>query len=374
MGPQWIEKLEVKGYKTFANAAVDLQSCNILIGGNGAGKSNFLSLLKMLRALARGELQVFVEKAGRANDVLRKSTPATRALEVALDFHTAAGTSRYGLLAEQTEDDRLLIRSETIEPFDLNGQSRGAEGQNNPVPVRESVLSEAAHLPGERRLFPPMQLLTGLRAFHFVETAVTAPAAYEGDFGDNRELREDGSNLAAYLFYLQNYQPTAYRRIVGTIRQALADFADFVLQPTAQNPPRIRLRWRIKGTDGDVGAHLLSDGTLRFILLTTLLSQPTDHLPKIIAIDEPELGLHPAALNLVVSLIRVASHHCQIIVATQSAALVDCFEPEEVIVVHRQQGASTLERLSSEPLAEWLAEYTLGELWEKNVFGGGPFG
>jgi len=210
--------------------------------------------------------------------------------------------------------------------------------------------------------------------FHFAETAVAAPAAHECEFSDNHELREDGGNLAAYLFYLLNYQHTAYRRIVGTIRQALSGFGDFVLQPSAQNPPRIRLRWRMKGMEGDYGAHLLSDGTLRFILLTTLLSQPPDRLPKIIAIDEPELGLHPAALNLVVSLIRVASHHCQVIVATQSAAVVDHFEPEEVIVVHRQNGASMLERLSSEALADWLAEYSLGELWEKNVFGGGPFG
>ena len=374
MRPQWLEKLQVRGFKTFANAAVNLKSCNVLVGGNGAGKSNLLSLLRLLRALARGELQLFVEKAGRANDVLRRAIPPTRILEVALDLHTTTGKNSYRLSAERTEDDRLLIRSEEIEPFDVNGQSLGAQGHNNPV--RESLFSLAApaHLPGERVLFPPMQLLTELRVFHFAETAVTAPAAYECDLGDNRGLREDGGNLAAYLFYLQNYQQTAYRRIVGTIRQVLADFGEFVLQPTAQNPPRIRLRWRMKGTEGDFGAHLLSDGTLRFILLTTLLSQPPDHLPKIIAIDEPELGLHPAALNLVVSLLRVASRHCQVIVATQSAALVDYFEPDEVVVVHRHDGASTVERLSQERLQEWLKEYTLGQVWEKNVFGGGPFG
>ncbi len=195
----------------------------------------------------------------------------------------------------------------------------------------------------------------------------------ECKFDDNSELREDGGNLAALLFYLQNYQHNSYRRIVATIRQALAGFGEFVLQPTSQNPRGIRLRWRIKGMDGDFGAHQLSDGTLRFMLLTTLLSQPLHLLPKIIAIDEPELGLHPAALNLVGSLIRVASHHCQVIVATQSAALVDCFEPEEVIIVHRQNGTSTLERLSSAALQEWLNEYSLGQLWEKNVVGGGPY-
>jgi predicted ATPase len=367
-----IENLHVMGFKTFADATIDLKNCNVLIGGYGAGKSNLLSLLKLLRALARGELQAFVETAGRANDILRRAIPPTRTLKIDLDLRTTTGKSSYRLLAERTEDDRLLIRSEEIEPFDLNGQSLGAEGHTNPV--RESVLSEAAHLPGERKLFPPVQLLTRLRVFHFAETAIAAPAAYECDFTDNRELREDGGNLAAYLSYLQNYQHTAYRRIVATIRQALSGFGDFVLQPSAPNPPRIRLRWRMKGMEGDFGAHQLSDGTLRFMLLTTLLGQPPDQLPKIIAIDEPELGLHPAALNLIVSLIRVASHHCQVVVATQSAALVDYFEPEDVIVVHRQEGASTLESLSQDRLQEWLKEYTLGQLWEKNVVGGGPFG
>jgi predicted ATPase len=372
MWPERIEKLQVRGFKNFADAAVDLKPCNVLIGGNGAGKSNLLSALKLLRALGRGELQVFVENAGRANDVLHRATPPTRALEVGLDFRTTTGNSRYRLLAERTEDDRLLIRSEEIERFDLNGQSQGPEGHNEPV--RESALAERLQPASERKLFPEIQLLTGVRVFHFAETAVAAPAAFDCDFGDNRELREDGGNLAAYLFYLQNHQHTAYRRIIGTIRQALTGFGDFVLQSTAQAPPRIRLRWRMKGMEGDFGAHVLSDGTLRFILLTTLLSQPPDHLPKIIAIDEPELGLHPAALNLAVSLIRVASHHCQIIVATQSAALVDYFEPDDVIVVHRQEGASTLERLNEERLSDWLKEYTLGQLWEKNVVGGGTFG
>jgi predicted ATPase len=371
MGATRIEKLKVKGFKTFAAAAVDLKPCNILIGGNGAGKSNLLSLLKMLRALGRGELQVFVEKAGRANDVLRRAVPTTRTLEVDLDLCITAGKSRYRMLAERTEDDRVLIRSEEIEQFDLNGKSAGPEGHDEPV--RESLFAEMPHVPG-KSLFAGVRLFTGIRVFHFAETAVAAPAAYECDFSDSRELREDGGNLAAYLFYLQNYTHTAYRRIIGTIRQALPGFGDFVLQPNLQAPPRIALRWRMQGTDGDFGAHQLSDGTLRFILLTTLLGQAPDHLPKIIAIDEPELGLHPAALNLVASLIRVASHHCQVIVATQSAALVDCFEPEDVVVVHRQEDASTLERLNAEQLQDWLEDYTLGQLWEKNVVGGGPLG
>src|SRR5262249_57393525 len=129
---QGIQKVQVRGFKNFADAAVDLKSCNVLIGGNGAGKSNLFALLKMLRALANGELQVFVEKAGRANDVFRRAIPPTMALEVVLELLTVTGKANYRLLAERTEDDRLLIRSEQIEHFELNGQPRATELYNQP--------------------------------------------------------------------------------------------------------------------------------------------------------------------------------------------------------------------------------------------------
>lgn len=368
MGLQQIERLQVRGFKTFADAAVDLKACNVLIGGNGAGKSSLLSLLRMLRALARGELQVYVGKAGGANDVLHRSVPPTSALDLELDLITVTGKSRYRLRAERTEDDALLVRSEQVERWEFDGRPRGGEASGRPL--RESRLVGAARGTGEQ------QLLGGLRVYHFAETATAAPASHECDLDDNRELREDGGNLAAFLYALEQQQPIAYRRIVTTTRQVLAGFGDFVLHPSTLNPGRIRLRWRLHGEPGDFGAHQLSDGTLRMILLTALLHQPPAMLPPVIAIDEPELGLHPAALSLAAALVRVAGHHCQVIIATQSAALLDHFTAEDTVVVRRPElsRGSTLERLSPAALADWLAEYSLGELWEKNVLGGGAFG
>lgn len=366
MWPQAINKLYVRGFKTFADAAVDLKATNLLIGANGAGKSNVLSLLKLLRSLGHGELQVYVSKSGGANDVLCRTVPPTKALELGLDLTTITGSTRYGLLAERTDDDRLLLRSEHLERFDFDGSSRGAEQHNKPV--HESPLSDPARRASEHGLF------VGLRVYHFVETAVSAPASFECDVDDNQELREDGANLAAFLLMLSRTHTVAYGKIIRTIQQVLSGFGEFVLKPSSSKPPRIRLRWRRKGMDGDFGPHQLSDGTLRLMLLTTLLHQPKELLPPIIAIDEPELGLHPAALNIVAGLIRAASHQSQMIVATQSSALLDNFTPDDVVVVHRENGASTLQRLSPAELQEWLTDYSLGELWEKNVFGGGPFG
>lgn len=366
MFPQGIEKLHVRGFRAFRDACVEFTPCNVLIGANGAGKSALLSLLKMMRALSYGELQVFVGKAGGAGEVLHRSAPATETLEVDMTLRTSTGFSRYALLAERTEDDGLLIRQERIERTDPDGQPRGSEVLAKPT--RESPMGEPIRWGSEHRLF------AGFRAYHFVDTTPAAAVRQEWDLHDNQQLRGDGANLAAFLHLLQQRYPNVYRLIESTVRLVFAEFAGFSLSPSALNPDRIRLRWRRKGGEGDLAANQLSDGTLRFMLLAAVLMQPHELLPPIIGIDEPELGLHPAALEMVTGLIQSASRRAQLIVATQSAPLIDAFEPQDVVVTHRRETSSTFERLKAEQLAEWLEEYSLGELWEKNVVGGGPLG
>lgn len=132
------------------------------------------------------------------------------------------------------------------------------------------------------------------------------------------------------------------------------------------------LNWREKGRDYLFGPHQISDGTLRVIALATLLLQPEDMLPDVIVIDEPELGLHPYAIGVLAALFRKASHHCQLIISTQSAELLDYFDADEVIVVNRKGESSEYRRLTTAELDTWLEDYSLSELWEKNVLGGGP--
>jgi predicted ATPase len=185
----------------------------------------------------------------------------------------------------------------------------------------------------------------------------------------------DAGNLAALLYRLKTADDTtAYRRIVGTVQLLAPFFDDFDLQPTGPSNTEIFLNWREKGSDQLFGPHQLSDGTLRAICLVTLLLQPVEDLPQLIIVDEPELGLHPYALNVIAALFRKAAMHTQVLISTQSSSFLDSFEPEEVLVVGRDRmtGESTFARQSSETLATWLEEYSLGEVWEKNVFAGGP--
>ena len=189
---------------------------------------------------------------------------------------------------------------------------------------------------------------------------------------DNRFLREDGANLSAFLYLLQERDQASYKLIVRTVQRVAPFFDDFRLDPLRLKPDDIKLQWRHKKSDQYFDASSLSDGTLRFIALATLFLQPEEYRPSIILVDEPELGLHPYAIEMLAALVRQASVTTQVIVSTQSSLLLDHFQPEDVLVADRVDGGTQLTRLKSEPLAKWLEDYSLGQLWEKNEIGGRP--
>jgi predicted ATPase len=192
------------------------------------------------------------------------------------------------------------------------------------------------------------------------------------DINDNRYLRPDGSNLAPFLFFLKQAHVESYNLIKGAIRQVAPFFDDFVLERQQLNPNKILLEWRHQGSEDYFDASSLSDGTLRFMALATLLLQPSQYRPSVILVDEPELGLHPFAITILSSLVKAASERTQVIVSTQSAFLLDHFRPEDVLVADRVDGGTRFTRPDPTRLASWLEDYSLGQLWEKNEIGGRP--
>jgi predicted ATPase len=212
------------------------------------------------------------------------------------------------------------------------------------------------------------------RVYHFHDTSSTSPIKKTTDVHDNRFLRDDGSNLAGFLYLLRERHSDSYSLIRRTVQQVAPFFDDFQLEPQRLNPDKIRLEWSHRDSDDYFDASSLSDGTLRFMALTTLFLQPKDLRPSVILVDEPELGLHPYAIGLLASLIRQASVETQVIISTQSPILLDYFQPEEVLVADRVNGRTELNRLESAALDVWLQDYSLGELWEKNELGGRPRG
>lgn len=376
----------VAGSPSFKLGGLRLRPINVIIGANGSGKSNFLEVFAFLRAVRLGHLRNYVGRVGGAEKILHFGRRRTPELTIEVWFRQAAPGwfSGYRIDFEPTESDGLSPNWETFlvwdrdhypEPFDAGrgpteppageaAVSLPAEPDEKPVRGTARFSLEARELAREH--------LGSWRRFQFHDTSAASPMRKTCSLDDNRFLRPDGSNLAAYLYRLARTHTESYRLIRKTIALAAPFFDDFQIEPLALNAEKLQLEWRHRGSEEYFGASSLSDGTLRFIALVTLLSQPAELRPKVILVDEPELGLHPYAIGLLASMIRSASVDTQVIVATQSPILLDYFEPEEVLVAERKDEETKLRRLKTEPLREWLEDYSLGQLWEKNELGGRP--
>ncbi|MEA1949937.1 MAG: AAA family ATPase [Planctomycetota bacterium] len=366
-----LKRIELSGFKSIKQLDLELRSLNVMIGANGAGKSNLVLFFKMLNEMMGQRLQQFIGTSGRAHSLLHYGPKKTPQMQARLVFDVENGEDTYIMRLADAAVDTLIFVEERLEFLQT-------DWRDDPKKVdlgaghRETGITNAVEQ-GDQTAVVFRRLLNRCRVYQFHDTSPTARVRRYCYVDDDRWLMPDAGNLAAVLNKLKkNDDPKAYRRIVGTIRQIAPYFDDFDLEPNGTGNNDIALNWREKSSDQLFGPHQISDGTLRAMALITLLLQPVTDLPDVMVIDEPELGLHPFAKNILASLMKKASRHCQIIVATQSAGLLDGFEPEDIVVVERDESGSVFERQNSEKLKDWLDEYTLRELWEKNVLGGGP--
>ena len=364
-----LREISVRGYKSIKDQTIALGPMNVLIGANGAGKSNFVSFFKLLNEMMGRRLQEFIGASGGAQSILHYGPKRTPFLEAVLRFDTDDAKDTFCMRLSHAAVDTLIFTEERLE-FLKPGYPNPKVEHLGAGHKETEVLRAAEEEQQIARVFRAM--LNRCRVFQFHDTSATAPIRQPCYIEHHRWLMPDGGNLAAVLHRLCNAHPNAYRRIVGTIRQIAPFFDDFCLEPSEIDGKRITLNWREVGSDRLFGPHQLSDGTLRAMALVTLLRQPIRDLPDVIVIDEPELGLHPFAKNILASAMKKASHDCQVILATQSAGLLDAFDPEDIIVVERGDAGSVFQRLNAENLEHWLEEYSVRELWEKNVLGGGP--
>lgn len=362
-----VDRISITGFKSIqALEEFPLRNINLLIGANGAGKSNFVEFFRMLRAMADEAFQTYVTQAGGGDSLLHlgpKVTPRVTA-ELAID------NLRYRFVLKPAPDGGLYFDDEAVWYHQNRIVLSGV--------TAESVLKSQACRYGQGHSGTELETfiyesLSSWVVYHFHDTSPLAPMRRDQSFRDNEYLRADASNIAAFLYALREHHSASYDLIRETVRLIAPFFDDFVLRPeTKGSHELVRMKWRQKGSDFPFQPYQLSDGTLRFICLATCLQQP--ELPSTVLIDEPELGLHPYAITLLADLIKSAAARTQVIISTQSPILVDHFEAEQVVVVSRESGQSQFHRLSEFDLEDWLREYSLGELWLKDVIRGGPTG
>jgi predicted ATPase len=367
-----IERVILTNYKSIHELDLTFNQINIMVGGNGAGKGNLISYFKLLYSIANKQLGVHTARNGNPDAFLYHGSKKSPSLSSKITFVNGRYRNAYAFELEPTTKGLFFFKKEEI------GFDKGiADWTTRDIGSGNSETNLFSYNKTDFGLTSPtgisdyiIEAFKGLRLYHFHDTSQSAKVKQAGPINDNRELREDASNLAAFLYKLKERHPDNYRQIERTIKRIAPFFQEFTLKPSELNSDTIRLEWVEKGSDNYFDASSLSDGTLRMMCLVTLLLQPNP--PETIIIDEPELGLHPTAIHLLASIIKSVSQRVQLIISTQSVTLVNQFSPEDLIIVERADGQSVFHRLDSDSLTSWLDDYALGELWEKNVIGGRP--
>jgi predicted ATPase len=360
-----IHSIKIQNFKSIKETdEILIKPMNVLIGPNGAGKSNFISFFKFLNKLYNQQLQLYISLNGRAENFLYFGRKGSDYLSGRIVFDNEwKNEYEFKMLPDQGDN---LIFAEENSNFTRPGST--LKNRSN-ITVGGNLESVLKNDDGYRNKYLKTQF-EGFKLFHFHDTSFNSKVKQPCGLQDYLSLHEDGGNLAAILYKLQETRPQHFKVISKVIESIAPFFNEFYLAPDEYNPQQIFLRWKEKGSDQLFTAHNLSDGTLRMICLTTLLMQPK--LPNTIIIDEPELGLHPFAIQKLSAMLKSASIQSQIIVSTQSINLVDQFTADDIIVVERSDNQTVFKRQSEESLAAWREEYSLGELWSKNVLGGTP--
>ncbi len=368
-----LTRIRIRGLASIDEVELEPGRLTVLIGANGSGKSNLLKALRLAPLLRTRSLQRFVGDEGGAAALLHYGPKRTQAIELEFEFRQGVRRNLYRARLGFAAGDTLIFLDEVVGYDDGKHPGRGFLETSLGAGHRESLV------PDQRADSPTIKTvddwLSQLTFFHFHDTSVTSALRTHARAADDRFLRSDGSNLAAYLLRLAESEVeadrTAWRRIQRLVRKVNPGIKE--LAPTRLNGSgdAVRLDW-VDDRDARFGVHQLSDGSLRAIALITALAQPVERLPRFISIDEPELGLHPAAIALIAELARSVSHRTQVIFATQSTTFLDHFEASEVVVAERRDGATRLERLDTAGLQEWLDEYALSEVFDKGLIGGRP--
>jgi predicted ATPase len=350
-----IDTISINNYKSIKEIKdLKLTNLNILIGSNGAGKSNFISFFKLLNQIIEKRLREYSKIIG-ADNLLHFGTKHSSEIYGKIDF----GANKYSFFLKPKEDDSLFFRQE-ITYYLASGRVIGSSNDETKLYECSTVCEYVRNA------------LKSWRVYHFHDTSSTAKVKGSSIISSsaNKQLSPDAENLAAFLYYLKLKFPDNFFMIEETVKLIAPYFDRFVLEPDIYDEDRIKLEWLEVGNDKIFNAHHLSDGTLRMICLITLLQQP--NAPDTIIIDEPELGLHPYAITVLSALMKSFATSKQLIVSTQSVTLINHFESQDIIVTDKSNGASNFRRLEIDELKDWIDEYSLGEIWEKNIIGGTP--
>lgn len=364
---QKLEFVTIRGYKSIAYdqpVTLELKDVNVLLGANGAGKSNIVSFFKMLSFMMSRKFTSYVEVAGTSNSLLHYGPKTTPAMAGSLMFSDCNSTDTYSFVLANASPDRLIVTEEHV-----LGKRKG-EGKPYEVQLEQNFKESALADSNDAVAHSIYNMLSSCKVYQFHDSSSQGPLRQACPVETSEYLQAKGNNLPSFLLFLKEKYLDAYNRIVDYVRDVVPQFDEFYLVPKNDY---VSLRWKDRSANDYVFTSCqLSDGSIRFIALATLLLQPEATMPNVIILDEPELGLHPYAVTQLAEMIKDASLHAQVIIATQSKDLVDHFEIDNVSVVEMEKGKTKVTHLSDDDFTLWAEQYSISEMWDKNIIGGRP--
>ncbi len=370
-----LKSVTIRGFKSFDSQenTLELGDINVLIGANGAGKSNVVGFFEMVKSVWEMEVRRYFLEKGGAQTLLHQNVKSVSQIQGEVKFEWGREVFNHNFILRPTDNDGIYFFDDKIKNLgkdenEMNPYILGLNGYESDLRTFPIYWEEHNYKK------PFGKILPSIRSYNFQNTSSRSPLRLPIYINDYNPLSSNGKNLPAFLYAMRNHNPKYFERIEKYIGLAMPQFGGFVLKPTSSEARDIGLDWKDKDHENVFGPHQISDGSLRFMALAALLLQPPETLPSLIIIDEPELGLHPEAIALLSAMVLHAAEHSQVILATQSPELLDEFEPEQIRVVEwdEREKSSRFKKLSQEELRDWTQDYSLSELWEKNLIGGLP--
>jgi predicted ATPase len=348
--PLNLSQLTVKGFKSFSDSGQTMNPgrLTVLLGANASGKSNLVSFFKMLDYILNGKLQLYVGEHGTAESLLYYGPKHTKSISATLNFNNMF---EYSFSLNHGAGDTLVFNKEYLKVYNQDNQTSNIDLKPD---IKESGFQNHCETFDNRKNKQLFDHLSNIKVFQFHDTTSESKIRNKVYINDCKYLHHNGGNLSAFLFAMKQTpeRKKYYDRIIRYIKQVVPKFRNFELEPFMMNNEYIQLNWKETESNYIFGPHQLSDGSLRYIALASLLLQPPDTSPSFIIIDEPELGLHPSAISSFAGMVKSASQHKQILLATQSTNLIDEFQPDQILIVdrHQEKRCSEFKRLNEKKL------------------------
>lgn len=381
-----ISRLKVGGFRRLHDVDLDVRPLMVLIGANGVGKTSLLDAFSLLSASAGGKLKERLSSLGGVAGILTREkadslsllvdmeVPGQEPLEYALSL-TPKGVG-YVISQERLSQARegfdqpfkhIDSYGDNIQYYEVENKGSGLVRPNweyNPLETSLSQVPKMFQEPEQLR-----QILGSTTQYHVLDVGQRAPVKLPQQMKPADLPGADGEDLVPFLYSLREGDQERYEAVIDSLRAAFGDFDCLSFPPVAAG--MLAMTWKDKSFQKPLYMHELSEGTLRFLWLVSLLQSPG--LSTITMIDEPEVSLHPELLSLLADLMREASQHTHLIVATHSDRLVRFLRPEEVVVMDvGEDGGATATWADELDLDQWLAEYSLDEVWRMGRMGGRP--